>query len=211
MIDNRWNLWNVWNHWNVPYTIEPFESISRGFYVSLSSAEAKALRSQTVISNKGRGGRRYLPFVFTEQGVAMLSSVLNSERAVEINIEIMRAFVRLREMISSNKDLARKLDALERKVESHDVHIRSLFEAIRQLDGAAGAQEAQDRLPSRRTRRALRQSITGVCIRVFEIAATWQFPSESVLELLNRRVEPPTSGTCGTIGTIGTAQSLSGV
>ena len=86
-----------------------------------------------MISNKGRGGRRYLPFVFTEQGVAMLSSVLNSERAVEINIEIMRAFVRLREMISSNKDLARKLDALERKVESHDVHIRSLFEAIRQL------------------------------------------------------------------------------
>ena len=63
----------------------------------------------------------------------MLSGVLNSERAVEINIEIMRAFVRLREMISSNKDLARKLGALERKVESHDVHIRSLFEAIRQL------------------------------------------------------------------------------
>lgn len=63
----------------------------------------------------------------------MLSSVLNSERAVEINIEIMRAVVRLREMILSNKDLARKLDALERKFESHDVHIRSLFEAIRQL------------------------------------------------------------------------------
>jgi len=63
----------------------------------------------------------------------MLSSVLNSERAVEINIQIMRAFVRLREMIASNKDLARKLDALERKFESHDVHIRSLFEAIRQL------------------------------------------------------------------------------
>jgi len=98
-----------------------------------SSADAKALRSQIVISKTGRGGRRYLPFVFTEQGVAMLSSVLNSERAVEINIEIMRAFVRLREMIASNKDLARKLDALECKVESHDVHIRSLFEAIRQL------------------------------------------------------------------------------
>ena len=63
----------------------------------------------------------------------MLSSVLNSERAVEINIEIMRAFVRLREALSTNKDLARKLDALERKFESHDVHIRSLFEAIRQL------------------------------------------------------------------------------
>jgi hypothetical protein len=71
--------------------------------------------------------------VFTEQGVAMLSSVVNSERAVEINIEIMRAFVRLRKMILSNKDLAQKLDALERKVAGHDVHIRTLFEAIRQL------------------------------------------------------------------------------
>jgi len=96
------------------------------FMFQLSVEEAKSLRSQSVISNKGRGGRRYLPFVFTEQGVAMLSSVLNSERAVEINIQIMRAFVRLREMIASNKDLARKLDALERKSESHDVHIRSL-------------------------------------------------------------------------------------
>jgi hypothetical protein len=74
-----------------------------------------------------------LPYAFTEQGVAMLSSVLNSERAVEINIEIMRAFVRLREMLLTHKDLARKLDSLERKFESHDVHIRSLFEAIRQL------------------------------------------------------------------------------
>ena len=81
----------------------------------LSDEEANALRSQIVISKNRRGGRRYLPYVFTEQGVAMLSSVLNSERAVEINIEIMRAFVRLREMMLSNKDLARKLDALERK------------------------------------------------------------------------------------------------
>ena len=103
------------------------------FMFQLSDEEANLLRSQIVISKNRRGGRRYLPYVFTEQGVAMLSSVLNSERAVEINIEIMRAFVRLREMILSNKDLARKLDALERKFESHDVHIRSLFEAIRQL------------------------------------------------------------------------------
>ncbi len=108
------------------------------FMFLLSVDEAKSLRSQSVISKKGRGGRRYLPFVFTEQGVAMLSSVLNSERAVEINIQIMRAFVRLREMISSNKDLARKLDTLERKLESHDVHIRSLFEAIRQLMAPPG-------------------------------------------------------------------------
>ncbi len=103
------------------------------FMFQLSDEEAELLRSQIVISKKRRGGRRYVPYVFTEQGVAMLSSVLNSARAVEINIEIMRAFVRLRDMISSHKDLARKLEALERKYESHDVHIRSLFEAIRQL------------------------------------------------------------------------------
>lgn len=103
------------------------------FMFQLSKEEAKHLRSQFVISKQRRGGLRYLPYVFTEQGVAMLSSVLNSESAVEINIEIMRAFVRLREMMLSTKDLARKLDALERKFESHDKHIRSLFEAIRQL------------------------------------------------------------------------------
>ena len=103
------------------------------FMFQLSDEEANLLRSQIVISKNRRGGRRYLPYVFTEQGVAMLSSVLKSKRAVEINIEIMRAFVRLREMLLSHKDLARKLDALERKYESHDMHIRSLFEAIRQL------------------------------------------------------------------------------
>ena len=97
------------------------------FMFQLSDEEANFLRSQTVISKNRRGGRRYLPYVFTEQGVAMLSTVLNSERAVEINIEIMRAFVRLRGLILSNRDLARKLDALERKFESHDMHIRSLF------------------------------------------------------------------------------------
>lgn len=105
----------------------------KDFMFQLSDDETKRLRSQIVISNRRRGGRRYLPYVFTEQGVAMLSTVLNSERAVQINIEIMRAFVRLREMLLSHKELARKLDALERKFESHDMHIRSLFEAIRQL------------------------------------------------------------------------------
>lgn len=112
------------------------------FMFQLTKEEFESLRSQTVISNlksqfaissSGWGGRRHPPDAFTEQGVAMLSSVLRSKRAVAINIEIMRAFVRLREMILSNKDLARKLDALDRKFESHDTHIRSLFEAIRQL------------------------------------------------------------------------------
>ena len=78
----------------------------------------------------GRGGRRYLAYVFTEQGVAMLSSVLNSERAVQVNIAIMRAFVRLREMMESNKELASKLDALEKK---YDSQFAVVFQAIRKL------------------------------------------------------------------------------
>jgi hypothetical protein len=88
------------------------------------------LRSQIVTSSPGHGGRRYAPYVFTEQGVAMLSSVLNSDRAIEVNILIMRAFVKLREMIASHTDLARKLDALEKK---YDGQFQIVFEAIRQL------------------------------------------------------------------------------
>jgi len=74
-----------------------------------------------------------MPYAFTEQGVAMLSSVLRSKRAVLVNVAIMRAFVRLREILSTNKALAEKFAELERRVESHDEHIHSLFEAIRQL------------------------------------------------------------------------------
>ncbi len=100
------------------------------FMFRLSEQEYGALRSQTVISKKGRGGRRYRPYVFTEQGVAMLSSVLRSERAVQVNIEIIRAFVRLREMIASHKDLARKLEALEKR---YDAQFKVVFDAIREL------------------------------------------------------------------------------
>ena len=104
------------------------------FMFQLTDKEFHSLRSQIVTLETGRGRhRKYLPYAFTEQGVAMLSSVLRSKRAVQVNIEIMRAFVRLREMLATHKDLARKLEALERKFESHDMHIRSLFEAIRQL------------------------------------------------------------------------------
>ena len=85
------------------------------FAFRLSLEEAATLKSQNVISSSGHGGRRYAPYVFTEQGVAMLSSVLRSERAVQVNIEIMRTFVRLREMLATHADLARKLTALERK------------------------------------------------------------------------------------------------
>ena len=76
---------------------------------------------------------KYLPYAFTEQGVAMLSSVLRSERAIRVNIAIMRAFVKLREILSTHKDLAQKLNELEHKIERHDEEITAIFEAIRQL------------------------------------------------------------------------------
>ncbi|MBI5192600.1 MAG: ORF6N domain-containing protein [Nitrospirae bacterium] len=82
------------------------------FMFQLNNQEDTSLRSQFVISKYGKGGRRYTPYVFTEQGVAMLSSVLNSERAVHVNIAIMRAFVKLLEMISSHKDLSKRLSEI---------------------------------------------------------------------------------------------------
>jgi len=90
-----------------------------------------SLRSQ--IATSKRGGRRYFPYLFTEQGVSMLSTVLNSERAIQVNIAIMRAFVKLRQILSTHKELAHKLSELERKTEKHDVEIQAIFEAIRQL------------------------------------------------------------------------------
>src|SRR5438128_1114060 len=98
------------------------------------AAEAAALRSQFATSNSaGKMGLRRRPYAFTEQGVAMLSSVLNSDRAVEVNIAIMRAFVRLRGILSTHKDLARKLEEIEKKLGQHDDKFRLVFEAIRQL------------------------------------------------------------------------------
>jgi phage regulator Rha-like protein len=101
------------------------------FMFQLTKEEADSLRFQIGMSKtKGRGGRRYLPYAFTEQGVAMLSSVLNSERAVQVNIAIMRVFVKLREMIASNKELAKRLDKLEKK---YDTQFKVVFDAIREL------------------------------------------------------------------------------
>jgi len=101
------------------------------FMFQLNDQENAALRSQIVILKKGRGQhRKYLPYVFTEQGVAMLSSVLNSETAIEVNVQIMRAFVKLREMIASSKELARRLDGFERK---YDAQFKVVFDAIREL------------------------------------------------------------------------------
>ena len=100
------------------------------FMFQLSSEEADNLRSQFATSSSGHGGRRYLPYVFTEQGVAMLSSVLNSERAVQVNIAIMRTFVKLRQMLASNAELARRLAAMEKK---YDTQFKVVFDAIREL------------------------------------------------------------------------------
>jgi ORF6N domain len=102
----------------------------RDFMFQLAASEAEILKSQIVISSSAHGGRRSKPYVFTEQGVAMLSSVLRSPRAVEVNIEIMRAFVRLRQLLASHADLARKLDELEQK---YDKQFAIVFEAIRKL------------------------------------------------------------------------------
>lgn len=102
------------------------------FMFQLTAEEAKHLIFQ-IGRSKGRGGRRHRPHAFTEQGVAMLSSVLNSERAVKVNIAIMRAFVRLRQTLETNRELARKFSGLERRVGKHDKEITAIIEAIRQL------------------------------------------------------------------------------
>jgi len=100
------------------------------FMFELSAEEAAVLRSQSATSKKGRGGRRYRPYVFTEQGVAMLSSVLRSARAVQVNIAIMRAFVSLREMLASHRELAARLEQMDK---TYDAQFKVVFDAIRAL------------------------------------------------------------------------------
>jgi uncharacterized membrane-anchored protein YjiN (DUF445 family) len=101
------------------------------FMFRLSRKEMEILRSQIVTSSWG--GRRNLPYAFTEQGVAMLSSVLNSDRAVQVNIAIMRAFVKLREILATHRELADKIEELEKKYRQHDTKIQAVFDAIREL------------------------------------------------------------------------------
>jgi len=121
-------LYNVETRTLVQAVKRNIDRFPQDFMFQLNQDEFKILKSQFVISRWG--GRRYLPYVFTEQGVAMLSSVLNSKRAISVNIEIMRAFVRLREMIASHKELSSKLAALEKK---YDTQFKVVFDAIRQL------------------------------------------------------------------------------
>ena len=99
------------------------------FMFQLTRQELTILRSQIVISRQW-GGRRYPPYAFTEQGVAMISSVLNSKKAIQVNIEIMRAFVKLRNLLSTNEELARKLEQLEKK---YDSQFKVVFDAIKKL------------------------------------------------------------------------------
>ena len=103
------------------------------FMFQLTKQEAENLRSQFVISRSGHGGRRFLPYVFTEPGVAMLSSVLSSEHAIEVNIMIMRAFIRLRQMLESNEELNRKFAAVIRKLSTHDKYFSVVFDELKKL------------------------------------------------------------------------------
>jgi phage regulator Rha-like protein len=103
------------------------------FMFQLTAAETKCLRSQNVISNSGRGGRRYRPYAFTQEGVAMLSSILRSDRAVQVNIAIMRAFTKMREMAATYSNLARQLAELEGRCDTHDDNIKLVFDTLREL------------------------------------------------------------------------------
>lgn len=103
------------------------------FMFQLSVEETEFLRSQFATIKAGHGGRRSPPYAFTEAGVAMLSSVLNSERAIEVNITIMRAFIRLRQLLESNEELNKKFAAVIRKLSTHDKYFRIVFDELKRL------------------------------------------------------------------------------
>jgi len=103
------------------------------FMFQLTTKEWDVLRSQIETSKKGHGGRRYPPYAFTEHGATMLASVLKSKRAVEVSILVVRAFMRLREILTTHKEITRKLTELERKLTGHDRDIKMIFDAINQL------------------------------------------------------------------------------
>lgn len=109
-----------------------YDRFPSDFMFQLTKDEAYSLRSQFVTLKRGQH-IKYLPYVFTEQGVAMLSSVLNSKRAVQVNIQIMRIFIKLREAIIDNKEILEKLKEIENRVNSHDEEIKSIFDAIKEL------------------------------------------------------------------------------
>jgi len=116
------------------------------FMFQLSDQEVAALRIQIGSSNEGRGGRRYRPYVFTEHGILMLSSVLKGQRAVQVNIEIMRAFVQMREFVLSHSEIAKKLGSLERR---YDAQFKVVFNSIRELINAKPKDVVEVRPPKR--------------------------------------------------------------
>jgi hypothetical protein len=120
------------------------ERFPADFVFQLNAKEHQVLRSQIVTSKKGRGGRRYLPHAFTEHGAIMAATVLNSKRAVQMSVFVVRAFVRLREMLATNQQLAAKIEELEDRLGEHDSAIQQLIEAIRRL-----------MIPSKTTRRRI--------------------------------------------------------
>jgi ORF6N domain-containing protein len=109
------------------------ERFPSDFMFQLTAEERDSLRLQIATPNEGRGGRRYLPYAFTEHGAIMAATVLNSQRAVEMSVFVVRAFVRLREMLASNRELAAKIDELEHRLETHDTAIQDLLDAIKEL------------------------------------------------------------------------------
>jgi phage regulator Rha-like protein len=109
------------------------ERFPADFMFLLTAEEHKSLRSQIATSKKGRGGRRYPPYAFTEHGAIMAATVLNSKRAIEMSVFVVRAFVRMREMLAKNRQLAAKIDELDRRLETHDSAIQDLIEAIKEL------------------------------------------------------------------------------
>lgn len=109
------------------------------FCIQLTSEEFAALRSHFATSKPGRGGRRYLPFAFTEHGAIQAANVLNSESATQMSVEVVRAFVRLRNMIVNHKALSAKLAELDRRVGAHDDHLAAIIEAIRRLTATDGS------------------------------------------------------------------------
>jgi phage regulator Rha-like protein len=129
------------------------ERFPADFMFQLAPGEKESLRLQFATSKLGRGGRRYLPYAFTEHGAIMAATVLNSERAVEMSVFVVRAFVRLREMLATNQQLAGKLDELERRLDTHDASIQELIEAIRELmePPAASGRPIGFQLPAAKT------------------------------------------------------------
>ncbi len=109
------------------------ERFPADFMFQLTAKEHESLRSQNATSNQGRGGRRFAPYAFTEHGAIMAATVLNSDRAVEMSVFVVRAFVRLRETLATNRKIAGKLEELESRLEKHDTAIQDIIDAIKEL------------------------------------------------------------------------------